>query len=242
MLEKELIKAGFNDKEAKVYLAALELGETNIGRIAKKSGVKRTTVYLAVEALKEKGYISSVKRGNKIVFFAEDPRTLSERMEENMKAVDRIMPELLSFTNLIDKKPKIRYFEGRDGIMEIYKDILKYPNREVCSWFSKTAFDFDEQYFLDYFTPKRVEKKIWVRALLADSPEIRKIIEKYDKTTLKTSKLIASEKFKMPIDLFLYTDNKIGIISFEENIGVLIESKKIYESLKGIFEVMWELL
>jgi sugar-specific transcriptional regulator TrmB len=36
---------GFSDKAAKVYLAALELGESTVQTLAKKSGLKRTTIY-----------------------------------------------------------------------------------------------------------------------------------------------------------------------------------------------------
>jgi len=59
MLNKELEKIGLSKKEAKVYLACLELSEATIGQISKKSGVKRTTVYDIVESLKEKSLISS---------------------------------------------------------------------------------------------------------------------------------------------------------------------------------------
>ena len=61
MLYKNLIEAGFSEKEAKVYLALLELGEGNIAKITQKSGIKRATVYLEIEALKSKGYVSLVK-------------------------------------------------------------------------------------------------------------------------------------------------------------------------------------
>lgn len=242
MLEKELARAGFTSKEARIYLAILELGETSIIRIAKKSAIKRTTVYLTIESLQEKGYISTIKRGNKTAYFAEDPRAIIDRLDDNKRVIEAAMPQLLSFSNLIDKKPKIRYFEGWEGMKEIYKDTLKYPNREMLSWFSESAYEFDENFFLNYYVPKRVQKKIWVRALLADSLRIREIVERYDKDALRTSRLISSEKFKMPIDITLYSDNKIGLFSYEEEIGVMIESKKIYESLRGIFEVMWELI
>ena len=65
MLHKQLQDAGLNETEAKIYLATLELGETNVGRIADKSGIKRTTIYLSLENLIKKGLISMIKkRGN----------------------------------------------------------------------------------------------------------------------------------------------------------------------------------
>jgi len=45
----ELEKLGLNEKEARVYLALLELGESNIQGLSAKSSVKRTTVYDILE-------------------------------------------------------------------------------------------------------------------------------------------------------------------------------------------------
>ena len=242
MLRKELENAGLSKNEAKIYLAALELGETNISRIAKKALIKRTTAYLAVESLKTKGLINTFKKKNKTVFFAEDPRMIQEKMAERKNAIDRIMPELLAVTNVLDKKPAIHYFEGKDGIKELFKDILKYPNQEVLEWYSQAyAEDFEEEFFSKYFTPKRVAKKIWVRAILPDHAIIRKLAAQNEKQ-LRQAKLLDREKYNIKIEINIYGNNKVSIISFQEEIGLIIESQKIHDSLKNIFELMWEFI
>ena len=53
MIITELEKTGLTENEAKVYLAALELGETTVIRLAKKAGIKRPTTYLVVDSLKD---------------------------------------------------------------------------------------------------------------------------------------------------------------------------------------------
>lgn len=239
MLINDLKNAGLDEAEAKVYLAALELGETNISRLAQKSGIKRTTTYLVVESLKEKGLLSSAKRGNKAKFYAEDPRKIDEILSEKKKAIDKIMPELLSFANLIDRKPKIRYFEGKDAYKEVFKDILRYPNSEVRAWFNEKFVEYD--FFPDYFIPKRKEKKIWALAIFPDNPKTREVAKK-DQEHLRQSKFILSEKFKMDIEINIYGKNKVGLISYDEEIAIIIESQKIYEAQKSIFEVMWDML
>ena len=42
MLEKILKNIGLNEKEAKIYLALLELGKSKVPEIAKKAELKRT--------------------------------------------------------------------------------------------------------------------------------------------------------------------------------------------------------
>jgi hypothetical protein len=67
-------------------------------------------------------------------------------------------------------------------------------------------------------------------------------ITKDDEKILRRSKLISNDKFKIKVDLALYGKNKVSLVSFEEELGIIIESQKIYDSLKGIFETMWDLI
>lgn len=242
MLIEELTNAGITEEEAKAYLAILELGEGTISQIAKKSEIKRTSAYLVVERLIKKGLVSTSKVKKHTIYIAENPKRIEDFLEERKRSIQRIMPELLSFTNLIDKKPKIRYYEGRQGIKEIYKDMLRYPDSEILGMFSESYLGhLDDEFVKNYFYPQRVEKKIWVRAILPENDQTREII-KGDEKILRKSKLISNEKFKIKTDIDIYGKNKISLVSFEEQLGIIIESEKIFESLKGIFETIWDLI
>jgi len=241
MLENELKKAGLSGDEAKIYLAALELGETTISRLAKKSGVNRSTTYFVIDSLAEKSLISKIRKGKKTFFYAEDPRKIKDILKEKEEAIEKIIPSLLAFTNLIDRKPDIRYFESAQGIKEVYKDTLNYPDQEICAWFSETFLKFDESFFYNYYIPERLKKKISVRAIFPDAEEMKRFAL-LDEKHLRRSKTISREKFIMPVEISLYGKRKIGIMAYEEKIGLIIESQKIYTGLKSIFELMWEML
>ena len=151
---------GLDDKEAKVYLAGLELGEANIQRIVKKSGIKRTTVYHALDSLKEKGLFSVVVRKGRKKYIAEDPRKLKNKIESQKETLEEIMPNLLSLANFIDKKPEIKYYEGEAGIKEIYKDSLNYPESEILAWVNSEAItNFKIDYLKNYYLPQRLNKR-----------------------------------------------------------------------------------
>lgn len=79
-LEQELIAVGLSDKEAKVYLAALGLGEATAQQIAAKATVSRPTTYVIIEALAKQGLISSFDKGKKRYFAAARPEKLHERV------------------------------------------------------------------------------------------------------------------------------------------------------------------
>lgn len=239
MLTRDLQTFGLDEKEAKAYVAALELGEGNIGRIAKKSGIKRTTLYDVIDSLKAKGLLSMSKREGKTVYIAEDPRVLREGLEEKKHTLEKMLPELLSIANFLDNKPTIRYFEGSEGIKDVYKDTLKYPDQELLAWVSEEAVQaFDEEFLNGYYLPKRVAKKIWVRAIAPDRPYMQGY-KGLDEKSLRRTRLASMEQFPILVEINLYGKNKIAIMSFAEKVGMIIESEKIYTTLKSIFEMNW---
>ena len=61
-LETELKKLNFSDKEARVYLALLELGEAPVQKIAEKAKVNRATTYVILESLKKKTAARTIKK------------------------------------------------------------------------------------------------------------------------------------------------------------------------------------
>ena len=238
MIEKELQNAGLSERESKVYLACLEMGETSIAKLAKKTQIKRTTVYLLIESLKEKGLIGLIKKGNKTLFVSEDPRKIAEKMEQRKSAIEKILPELLSMTNFTNIKPRIKYFEEKRAVEDVYRDTLLYPDQEILSWFPALLIQDDKDFFNDYYIKKRLEKKIWVKAIAPDTADMQEYFKR-DKTELRQTRLISQGIFNIEVGILLYGKSKVGIVSYNEGMGLIIESPKIYKSLRNIFELAW---
>lgn len=239
MLVKELEKIGLDEKEANVYLALLELGESNIQQLSRKSGVKRTTVYEIIEKLKEKQLLSMTTRKKRIYYIAESPQKIRFSLDEKLKILDGIMPEMMTIANAVEKKPKIRFFEGLNGIKEIYNDTLRYPDQEILAWEAEEAFLYFEKEYIDWYIQKRAGKKIWIRAITPDKGKIRELKD-LDSKYLRNTRLITAEKFPFDIEINLYGKSKMGIMAFSEKMGLIIESPIIYKTLKSIFEFSWE--
>ncbi len=98
---QSLARLGFSEKEAKVYVAALELGPAPMQKIAERAGVKRATTYVMVELLMARGLMIERENGKRAVFVAEAPHKLHEVLEREMQAlqakkliVDEVLPGL----------------------------------------------------------------------------------------------------------------------------------------------------
>jgi sugar-specific transcriptional regulator TrmB len=243
MIIEKLKDAGLEEKEAAVYAAILELGEATIAKISQKSGIKRSTVYDALDNLKKKGLISQTIRGKRPIFLAENPKKLIDVLDEKKRQLEETMPEILSLMNLLDKKPRIRYFEGLAGIKEVFEDTLRHADQEILTWFPYPYINLGEDYFWKHYIPERLKKKIWARAIVPDTEENRKFSEDLKEKALTKTRFVKDNAFSgFDLEIKIYGKAKLGIISYKEDLGIIIESEKIYAGLKAIFEGMWNML
>lgn len=245
MLDKELQKLGLSDKEAKVYLSSLELGPSPVQVIAQKAGVNRATTYVMIESLISRGLMSSFEKGKKRYFTAESPDQLmtllkKEEAEINQKIgqLGEIIPELKMVFASTEEKPKIRFYEGIEGLMVVQKDILdsKYDSLEeivALDEFYKIFPQGDKDHRI-FFHKKigQIHAKIIYTSKRGKilTPQENKIERRY----------MPSNKFSFPTEILIY-GNKVAIsVCGGKLIGVIIENKAISDSLRAVFYLAWE--
>lgn len=98
---------GFPEKESKVYLACLCIGPASAKQISEKAGVKRPTVYVSLQTLRNKGLICTAKNGKKVCFVAQHPNNIIIILEEQKKAAElklRLFKELLPDLSFLVQK------------------------------------------------------------------------------------------------------------------------------------------
>ena len=242
MTPKDLISVGMDGKEAIAYLSILELGEATMSELVKKSKLKRTTLYDLVESLKKQGLISISKRNKRLLYVAENPEKLIECADEKKRHLESILPELLSITNTLTKKPKVRYFEGIEGIKEVYKDILRYPNQKIHAWAPENIiYELDKSFFDDYYTPRLLKQNMIIEMIVPDLPEF---IRHKEENTVPTRKIkfVNHSEFPFTVEITLYGKDHIAIMSFQDQLGLIIESESISRTLKSIFKLQWQSL
>ena len=235
---------GFKPKEAEIYLALLELGEASIIQIAKKAGIKLTTVYNILRDFVNRGLITSAVRKTRKVYFIEDPRSLKSDLREKENAIDKLMPELLAIQNILPSKPRITFYEGVGGMKELYQDTLN-SLKEGDTILSYTGLsDFSKlmpQEYNEYYIKERVKKKIRIKIIASPSPTAEEW-QKSAGSELREIRIVHDMPFRFDADTEIYA-NKVALISYRENfLGVIIESKEISQMQRSAFELMWNLL
>ncbi|MBU1180446.1 hypothetical protein KJ885_05890 [Patescibacteria group bacterium] len=236
-IEEILSQFGLSQKDSAVYLSSLELGTASATRIARKAGIKRTTSYDILEELMERGLIGQTQKGKKRLFYAGEPEELLKLLDRKKEQLMEAMPILKSIYNTAGAKPKIRYYEGIEGLKEVYRDTLSYYG-ELSAFITENVITKLGQTFVNEYKAKRKRAKISVRVIGPDTPEIIEY-KKLDKKDLQQTRLVSQEKFPFSIEMNIY-GNKLAFMSFKEEMGVIIESNEIAKNMKLLFELAWK--
>ena len=244
-ITQKLLKAGMQEKEARVYITLLKMGTQPASLIAKTMKIPRSTASFYLEELRKKGIVGKSKKGNMFLYFAESPEALlvylqhkkskeEAKIREQMEYAKNLLPELHSFRGHSPNRPKIYFYEGREGIEKIYEDTL--TSSETLRSFA--SIDDTErmlpEYFPEYYK-RRAEKNIYIRSVLPNTKAAQKRMKK-NKEEKRESVLIDAKKYPFTSEIQLY-DNKVSVVSWKEKLGILIESHEIYKALGVMFEL-----
>ncbi len=119
---------GFLESEIETYLASLNRGPATVLELTKFTKLSRQATYVVIEQLTKRGLMSSVMRGKKKYYVAEEPEKLlayAHRKEEDVKEtiadLEHLLPELK--LRVGGEKPVIKVFEGREGMRAVMDDI-----------------------------------------------------------------------------------------------------------------------
>ncbi len=242
MLAKQLEDFGLNDKEAKVYIAVLELGQSNAADIAKKSGVNRATTYFTLENLMKMGLVSASNEEKVQTFLPEDPAQLEnilvkkqQELEIKKQSLAGLVKELKSINSADVKKPIVKYYLGKEGVIRMASASFdEVKDEEMWLAFSKDDLDkFLKKEENDRLIQKRKANKNQLRAIYNSENTILSSNESNVRVR------VDKNQYHLPADVAIYKD-KIRLTSYRDQVGIIIENKDIAQTLKSVFRLALE--
>lgn len=238
-IQESLRNLGLDDKEGRVYVALLELGQTTAYAIAERCGIKRPTVYVVLDELRLKGLVLKIPHVKKQLFTAKSPEEFFREVEERLNASKRALPELLALTSG-NKKAKTLYFEGIKGISEIANyGMDRMKGKQIDAFYAEATYASPElRKVFDDYNSKLKQEHITVRAIAPDHPNL-KYWRDTDKEYGRIVKIVPSETYsaRNSIDI---GDTFVRIMAFKDLQGVIIENEGIAETMRQIFEMVWK--
>lgn len=234
-----LQQLGCTANESAMYFAALELGEAPARAIAERAGIPRTYAYDLLQGLAERGFISYVERNpGTRKYAAVSPKRLEKILTSKLEKFREFLPELESHYQGAAQRPRVRFFEGKDGIERIHDEILEEA-KEI--FFFGSTKDWVRSFSNSFeFTKAFVEAGITVNDLVADLPETRAYAPLYHGT--KSQLRFIRQDWDFQSDFVLW-NNKVALHSYASGDmhAVVIESAPIAGSIRTIFNILWKL-
>lgn len=237
-LLKELEQFGWENKKARIYLAALELGEAKANSIAKKAGLARPTAYDILEKLSQEGLISFYEKRGVRYFIGENPEAMQRQLQAKQTTLAELMPQLKSVYNTIDAKPRIRFYEGLAGVKAIFEDTLTVRDKFLAGILSMAdLYKTPGKKFMDDYVTRRIQTKIKLRVIRSQTKEVE---ETWPSSAKESRELrYAPEGMIFPETLYIY-DNKVAIIGTQkDNFGLIIESGDFHQTQENLFNALW---
>ncbi len=244
-LLKKLERIGLSGKEADAYAAVLRLGEATVSDIAREAGIKRTTAYEYIDALLEGGLVSQTVRKKRTLYIPEHPKKLLHNLDreeavirEKRRVAGECLPELESLYALASSHPTVAFYEGREGLLDVYRQIVE-THKDVYSFFTPEkfygVFTLEQN---DALLTRLYENGGRLYNLVERSEAARAHLKLKQYDNFVKSKVLP-EGFRFETDLIIYGDT-IALISFRTLIGVLIRDQSIADLQKSIFKMIWK--
>jgi len=244
---QELKKIGLSEKEAKIYLASLSRGPETAANLAKQANIVRPTAYVIIEGLVVKGLMSSITQDKKTLYTAESPEHIlsllhiqKSEIEEKEREFKKLLPGLETMMNAKGEKPKVRVFEGREGLKSVSEQVGKIKTKQIYSFIPLDDLYsvFPEKEMLEKISQRRITKK--TKSKVFYTTKKGPVWQKSDKKLLREAIYVKPDKFPFEAGIDIY-DDTIGIYTFKGKLmGVIIENKEMAETFKSIFKMCWE--
>jgi HTH-type transcriptional regulator, sugar sensing transcriptional regulator len=236
-LNKFLSELDLTKKEVDTYLSCLKLGATTVNKISLETGIKRTTLYDILRNLQNKKLVNVATKGKKQLFYAEDPEKLSLLLEEKQQRLRNALPDLKAIYNQAGSRAKVKYYEGKRGLEDVYRDTLTCTGN-ISAFVTEDIFTYLGEDFGKEYLKKRIKNNIFVRAIGPDTQKV-KDHKKNDQQEFRKTVLVPKKEFPFTIEMNIY-NNKVAYMSFKDEIGVIIESSEISKNMKLLFELAWK--
>ncbi len=236
-----LKELGLNDKEAKTYLAILELGSSTIKPIADRAGVQRTSMYNFIDRLVEAGLVTQAQVRGRMHYQAVNPSHLLDIQRKRLELIEENIPNFLSLYNATPNKPRIQYFEGATQMRQALYEETRCTH--------KTAFLLPTKDLMEMIgveTMADINHKRVAAGVLGRSLRIRDKAVPFPTSAQSTKNLltvrITPPQYKSSMGVGLYDTGKVGFFSSKnEGFAIMIESQELYEVMGTFYEMLWEM-
>ncbi len=245
-LKKLFEKLELNEKQAGVFLKLLSLGKATAGELAKGNRhMARTSVYDVLKNLAWMGLVSSFVEEEKQYFQVQDAEHIIDALEYQKKDIAATQDLLRSVGDGLQQMksgsayhPRVRYFEGENGILAVHRELLKTcKETRAIGDMAAVARVFPRIVVEDNLEEFHA-RKVPMYSLLIRNREA----EKYMKVASYPGRHFKwlPGGTRLETDTFIW-EGHVAILDYSANLsGVIIDNPTIADTFLTWFELIWK--
>ena len=252
MIESFLRNIGLNNNEILIYLYLMAHSNSIASIIAKRVGLKRPTVYQALESLEKIGLVSSFIKNGTMHFDAEDTQVIVDLCDENLVQMNQLKEKAISVRKELNKlrngphgiaeesHEKIKYYEGLAAVTDLIDKTLDESEKEqLCFGINRYHIELAGNDWQTY-TMNRVSRGMAVKSIQPDTDDAI-AYKKRDKKELRKTRLVPKKKFPVECEINIIGD-MIAMFSFHGKVptGMKLHNKDMAQTLRSLFLLAWE--
>ncbi|MGH3383113.1 MAG: TrmB family transcriptional regulator [Nocardioidaceae bacterium] len=242
---QDLVNAGLEPKEARVYLAVLDLQRPTVAEAAEHAEVSRTNAYDITKRLVHRGLVSITDVGpngkpagrGRGVLTANDPGQLLDEWAERKDVLETLVPKLRAMRAKGGSQPRVRYLEGANGIRSALFETLGWPSplRGILSM--KDLLSVPGESAMNEYIRGRQDRELWLRVVR--SPERDYEHGWPTSATHYRESRYAPAEYVFTMTTIIGQDEVAVMSSRRENFAMMIESAEYAQMQTHLFEVLW---
>jgi sugar-specific transcriptional regulator TrmB len=231
-----LRQLGFSRTAEQIYFILLKRGSCSIVDLAQATRKHRPAIYKALPELINANLAAKIIKGKRILYKAESPAIISSISKSYSENINLALPVLLESFHNRDKKAKISFFEGKEGIATVYEQLISDTDKGGAIYRYESPRDYtkNKRYYPSLY---------WKRA--GRTGDIDKFVITNKKTQEKRHKNLNrfSKAVNIPFEdniTQITGNNKVVFIDYDTETAIVIENKRFADYQKSIFKLLFE--
>ncbi len=249
-LQNSFIQIGLNENHLKVYFALLEKGKATITQIAQETTLPRSTCYILITDLLDKGLISEFQQEKTKLYRSESPKKLVVLVEQKLTKLQHDFENLQSGSEKLiklyeqsNREPKIKYLTGTAAIHSILLKILDSKSELLVQSTTNeinTGLDLNAK-FLPDFLKRLNDERVNCREII--NYNTKNYSYKQASGNNRHTIFLTRINLETPRDLtkFIWEDNTVSI-DFRRKLIVHIKDQQFTDSETDQFNYLWDIL
>ncbi|MBI4918805.1 TrmB family transcriptional regulator [archaeon] len=241
-VELALKNLGLSEREARVYLALLDLGPTTTSKIIRKTGIASSKIYDVLEKLEHKGLVTHIIEKGKKTFHPTNPEKLFDLIKEKEASVNEALPTLKLMFEKTAEEVNAEIYKGKEGLKTILEDVIK-ERKTLFALGTGGQASLTLPYFMPHFYKRTEKNNIKIKALSIDNETTRKNAKDLMRTFRNIQFKFLPKQMRNLMTVLIYGD-KVVIIPLTPSIesvplAILVKNKESADSYVDYFEWAW---